>query len=401
MLLWRGSEFSQNKDEENISGAETEPDEMIIAENGEEVTLQDDESDNQKDEHFGDNVNTEIGSLRSQNRDFTLKGTRSDLKSEDILLQEQLYAKTAYLTSDEELTSENEDQVSSKANTRDSSDIEDATAESEEALVMSERDQHAVASSTNATAVMATKDAISEFDRLWQNAINSEEVVVLKESESESDLNPVLEKVKIDDGAWDFILEEKPSDCTDISNLRSEEGIHLDSLRNTVPEVDKPSKMEKGNDEDLSTLVVWRQAKDVDEHEDDGVQTEETSEAEELLAPSVTDIPIPRDELERLCALRLTIRGWMKIGTEGVTQGIVKSIHSKWLVSEIAKVRCTVPGRSMRKVHDDLEVSNYLFILLVERIKVDKWRNLSTWCWCVSYYAFTNFFVKSYGVLIF
>jgi len=357
---------------------------MVMSEDGEEVTPQDDESDvrdftkncsNQKDEQFGDNADTEIVSLGYQYRELTYNGARSDLKSEDNILQEQLYAKTADLTSEKELTSENEDQVCSEANTRDSADLENVLAESEEDLVTSDRGQHAVASGMNATAAIATEEAVSEFDRLWQDAINSKETMVL--NNSQADLASVLEKVKRNNGDWDSSLEEKPSDGTDTSNLGSDEGFHWDSLRNNVAKVDEPSEMDEGIDESQSTSGTWRQTRDVDEYED-GEQAEETSNAEELLPPSLTDITIPQAELERLCALRLTIRGWMTIGTEGITKGIVKSIHSKWLVSEIAKVRCIVPGRSMREVHEDLEVSNYLFTLLVERIKVDLWRNFST-----------------------
>lgn len=366
MLLWRGSKFNgenQNRDEEDTSGAATAPYEVITSEDGAEVRLetpQDDGSEgrdftkncsNQKVEYAIDNVVTdakEIGSLKYQYKEFTHDGASSDLKSEDNLLQEQLYvnvSETADLASEKKLSSENEYQVSSKANPRNSADIEIVLEEPEEVLVTSDdksRDQVRKQYSMHATAVMATEEAVLEFDRLWQGAINSKEVVVL--DKSEADLDSVLKKFKSnnsDNQDWD-------------STLSSWE--------------EKASETDEGNDEDQSTLGMWRQTRfssgrDEDEYEEDGVQPEEISNAEELLPPSLTDITIPQDELERLCALRLTIRGWMTIGTEGVKRGIVKSIHSKWLVSEIAKVRCIVPGRNMREFHDDLEVSNYLFTL--------------------------------------
>lgn len=326
MVLWKGSKLhgeSQKRTEEDASGAE------------------------------------EIGSPGHQDSEYIHHEARSDYKSEDNVLQEQLYAnmsETADLTSEKEFSSDHEGRVNCNTNSRELADINNVLEEPEEAMLTNgdkSRDQVKKLAVTeesldmNATAVIGSDGAVSEFDRLWEEAIKSNEVVKL--DESEAGLESVLEAVKSCNGdsqSWDYTLnswEENPLE----------------------PDYES-SERDEGVDEDGSTLGTWRvtrfsSEREIDEHEEDGKHLEEIRNAEELLPSSLTDITIPQDELKRLCALRLTIRGWMKIGTQGITRGIVKSIHSKWLVSEIAKVRCIVPGCNMREVHEDLEVSHYLF----------------------------------------
>jgi RNA-binding protein YhbY len=260
----------------------------------------------------------------------------SQKRTEGNVLQEQLYAdvsETADLTSAKEFLSDHEGQSDCNISTRESADADIALKKPEEAKESLDM---------NGTAGIGSK-AVSEFDRLWQEAINSNEVVIL--DESEAGLDSVLEKIESHNGdsqSWGNSLnswEEKPSE---LDNESSE------------------------MDEDGSTLGTWGVPRfssggEVDEDQEDGEQLEEVSNAEELLPSSLTDITIPQDELERLCALRLTIKGWMKIGRQGITSGIVKALHSKWLVSEIAKVRCIAPGCNMKEVHEDLEVSYHPF----------------------------------------
>lgn len=324
MLLWKGSKLrgeSQKRTDEDGSGAE------------------------------------EIGSQAHQNSEFTHYEARSDHKYKDNVLQELLYAnvsETTDLTSEKELPS---DRANSNAYARESADIDNILEEPEEAMETNDDksscqvEKHATAKGPldiNATAVIGSVEAVLEFDRLWQEAINSNEVVIL--DKSEADLDSVLKKVESrsgDNEIWDNTLDswnEKPSAWADNESSETDEYV----------------------DDDENTLGTWRvtrlsPGREVAEYEEDDKQLEENSSAGQLLPSSLTDVTIPQTELKRLCALGLAIRGWLKIGTPGITGGIVKSIHRKWLVSEIAKVRCIVPGWNMKEVHDDLEVSYYIF----------------------------------------
>ncbi|KAG0553644.1 hypothetical protein KC19_12G027600 [Ceratodon purpureus] len=320
MMLWKGSKLhdeSQKGTEVDTSGAE------------------------------------KIGSQGHIDSEFIHYEPRSDYKSEDNELQEQLYANmsdTTDLTSEKESSSDYEDRVNCNTNTRETADINIVLEEPEKAIVMGgaksgdQVKKLAVSNETrdmNVTAVLGSDEAVLEFDRLWEEAIKSTETVVL--DESEAGLENVLETVeshKSDNQSWEFTLKSWDKNPSEPDNESSER--------------------DEGVDEDGSTLGTWEVTRfstgtEVDEYEEDGEQLEEIRKAEESLPSSSTDITVPQDEFKRLCALRLKIRGWMKIGTQGITRGIVKSIHGKWLVSEIAKVRCIVPGCNMREIHEDLE----------------------------------------------
>ena len=158
----------------------------------------------------------DIGSQGHQNIELTHHDARSEHISEDNVLQEQLHAnvsETTDFTSDKELPSEHEGQVDCNANTRKAPDIDNVLEEPEEAMVMNDdqsRDQvkkHSVSKESldmNAMAVMGSEEAVVEFHRLWQEAINSNEVVMLEKSEG--GLDSVLEKVKShnrDSQRWD------------------------------------------------------------------------------------------------------------------------------------------------------------------------------------------------------
>jgi hypothetical protein len=68
---------------------------------------------------------------------------------------------------------------------------------------------------------------------------------------------------------------------------------------------------------------------------------------------------IPEHELRRLRDAALRMKERMKIGPGGVTQDVVESIHRKWKVDEVVKMRFEgPPSLNMKRTHDLLEVPN-------------------------------------------
>ena len=50
----------------------------------------------------------------------------------------------------------------------------------------------------------------------------------------------------------------------------------------------------------------------------------------------------------------------IKVGPGGVTQDVVESIHRKWKVDEVVKMRFEgPPSLNMKRTHDILEVPNF------------------------------------------
>jgi hypothetical protein len=68
---------------------------------------------------------------------------------------------------------------------------------------------------------------------------------------------------------------------------------------------------------------------------------------------------IPEHELQRLRDTALRMKDRMMIGPGGVTQDVVESIHRKWKVDEVVKIRFEgPPSLNMKRAHDLLEVPN-------------------------------------------
>jgi len=106
-----------------------------------------------------------------------------------------------------------------------------------------------------------------------------------------------------------------------------------------------------------SERFPWEQ--DEDEGEDEKIERKK-----KVKPPSMAELTIPEPELKRLRTLGLQVQGRLKIGRLGVTPGIAEAIHDRWRSCEIAKVRCDAPlSMNMKKAHEDLEVSQYLFTM--------------------------------------
>lgn len=125
---------------------------------------------------------------------------------------------------------------------------------------------------------------------------------------------------------------------------------------------DHPMPKRASDDQEQRTQrerFPWEKDEDEGEGEDEKIERKK-----KVKPPSMAELTIPEPELKRLRTLGLQVQGRLKIGRLGVTPGIVEAIHDRWRSCEIAKVRCDAPlSMNMKKAHEDLEVSQYLFTI--------------------------------------
>ncbi|OEL27010.1 CRM-domain containing factor CFM3, chloroplastic/mitochondrial [Dichanthelium oligosanthes] len=87
---------------------------------------------------------------------------------------------------------------------------------------------------------------------------------------------------------------------------------------------------------------------------------------------------IPEHELRRLRDAALRMKERIKVGSGGVTQDIVESIHRKWQVDEVVKMRFEgPPSLNMKRTHDLLEVRNFMVHIYLQLMKNDSFCDLA------------------------
>lgn len=126
------------------------------------------------------------------------------------------------------------------------------------------------------------------------------------------------------------------------------------TLRNSMEESDPNATVELSNAEDFvqkldPALLPWEREEEDDEAFSGGraVRRSNTELAERS---------IPEPELRRLRDTALRMKERIKVGPGGVTQDIVESIHRKWKVDEVVKMRFEgPPSLNMKRTHDLLE----------------------------------------------
>lgn len=131
------------------------------------------------------------------------------------------------------------------------------------------------------------------------------------------------------------------------------------TLRNSMEESDPNATVELSNAEDFvqklgPALLPWEREEEDDEAFSGGraVRRSNTELAERS---------IPEPELRRLRDTALRMKERIKVGPGGVTQDIVESIHRKWKVDEVVKMRFEgPPSLNMKRTHDLLEVYNFM-----------------------------------------
>lgn len=131
------------------------------------------------------------------------------------------------------------------------------------------------------------------------------------------------------------------------------------TLRDSMEESDPSAAIEWSNTEDFvqklgPVLLPWERGEEDDESFSGGRAGRRSN-------TELAERTIPEPELRRLRDAALRMKERIKVGPGGVTQDIVESIHRKWNVDEVVKMRFEgPPSLNMKRTHDLLEVLNFV-----------------------------------------
>jgi hypothetical protein len=131
------------------------------------------------------------------------------------------------------------------------------------------------------------------------------------------------------------------------------------TLRNSMEESHPNAAIELSNAEDFvqklgPVLLPWEREEEDDEAFSGGRAGRRSN-------TELAERTIPEPELQRLRDTALRMKERIKVGPGGVTQDVVESIHRKWKVDEVVKMRFEgPPSLNMKRTHDLLEVPNFM-----------------------------------------
>jgi hypothetical protein len=131
------------------------------------------------------------------------------------------------------------------------------------------------------------------------------------------------------------------------------------TLRGSMEESDPNAAIELSNAEDFvqklgPVLLPWEREEEDDEAFSGGRAGRRSN-------TELAERTIPEPELQRLRDTALRMKERIKVGPGGVTQDVVESIHRKWKVDEVVKMRFEgPPSLNMKRTHDLLEVPNFM-----------------------------------------
>jgi hypothetical protein len=137
----------------------------------------------------------------------------------------------------------------------------------------------------------------------------------------------------------------------DTSARRSSVSSIVNTLRNSMEESGPSATIGRPDAEDFvqklgPVLLPWER----EDVSDGGMRRKHTN-------AELAERTIPEPELRRLRDVALRMKERMRVGPGGVTQTIVETIHSKWKVDEVVKMRFEgPPSLNMKRTHELLEV---------------------------------------------
>jgi hypothetical protein len=140
---------------------------------------------------------------------------------------------------------------------------------------------------------------------------------------------------------------------SDRSTRRSSVSSIVNTLRNSMEESDQSATSGRSDAEDFvqklgPVLLPWER-EEVNAFVGDRRGKHTNAELAERT--------IPEPELRRLRDVALRMKERMRVGPGGVTQAVVETIHSKWRVEEVVKMRFEgPPSLNMKRTHELLEV---------------------------------------------
>ncbi|KAF8688815.1 hypothetical protein HU200_042144 [Digitaria exilis] len=161
----------------------------------------------------------------------------------------------------------------------------------------------------------------------------------------------------------------------------------VNTLRSSMAETNPNIAIERSNAEDFvqkmgSVLLPWEREEEEDDDAFDVGKTGRRSNTE------LAERTIPEHELRRLRDAALRMQERIKVGPAGVTQDIVESIHKKWQVYEVLKMRFEgPPSLNMKRTHDLLEDRTGGIVIWRSGRSVVLYRGMNYNLRCVQSYA--------------
>ncbi|XP_059633115.1 CRM-domain containing factor CFM3, chloroplastic/mitochondrial [Cornus florida] len=138
----------------------------------------------------------------------------------------------------------------------------------------------------------------------------------------------------------------------------------------------------EGSDDRDSTWLPWKTESDMKSVEGERLRNSSTKLAEEL---------IPENELKRLRNVALRMVERIKVGAAGITQELVDSIHEKWKVDEVVKLKFEgPPAMNMRRTHEILESRTGGLVIWRSGSSVVLYRGMTYKLDCVQSYTEQN-----------
>ena len=140
----------------------------------------------------------------------------------------------------------------------------------------------------------------------------------------------------------------------EISDDSSEDEAEIDTV--VLPVTEKRSTLSKkivhsvssDNDDNGRVDLPWKREPRRDSEVDAGQRRSKTLLAEQML---------PEHELRRLRNISLRMVERIEVGVKGITQELLDSIHEKWKVDEVVKLKFEGPLTvNMKRAHEKLEV---------------------------------------------
>lgn len=115
----------------------------------------------------------------------------------------------------------------------------------------------------------------------------------------------------------------------------------------------RQKKLRNNEDSGGTTRLPWRK----ETHSDEGDGNRKSSHT------TLAERTLPEHELKRLRNVSLRMLERIKVGATGISQALVHSIHEKWKVDEVVKLKFEKPhSLNMRRTHEILEVSVLEFL---------------------------------------
>ncbi|CAL5081114.1 unnamed protein product [Urochloa decumbens] len=173
---------------------------------------------------------------------------------------------------------------------------------------------------------------------------------------------------------------------SDSSMRRSSVNSIVNTLRSSMEESNPNVAIERSNAEDFvqklgPVLLPWERDEEDDEAFGDGKVGRRSN-------TELAERTIPEHELRRLRDAALRMKERIKVGPGGVTQDIVESVHRKWKVDEVVKMRFEgPPSLNMKRTHDLLEDRTGGIVIWRSGRSVVLYRGMNYNLQCVQSYA--------------